>query len=339
MEGKINNCWSVETKGILSLLDIISGVFQRWLIQNHKSCERFFRSFYSFLRFLPHQPLYRPCCSIGSISFVVSGVRLLGQQHVLYTTLHWLVLWRGQTGISSQRRNNTASSRLPVVSYNAQLAYSEVSGAASNGGRDLHITLDSYRLPQAGQPPASEVLSRHGLPSSLGVWGLGYADKQIVASLPGKKTYLSQRKINKKRTALKLGCSNVHTMTTELDGLPKISDVRTHSSAPMPHPWPPYLRQKTFWGQKKRYHEEHPQQRSPCPPWRLQRQSRCRPWILVFLLVLLWSWQDKRERERRLALCSYHGLCQLLFADEATTQNVMVPPSMQALILARHGHC
>ena len=177
---------------------------------------------------------------------MASGVPLLEQQHVLYTTLHWLVLWRGQTGISSQRRNNTGSSRLPVVSYNAQLAYSEVSGAASNGGRDLHITLDSYRLPQAGQPPASEVLSRHGLPSSLGVWGLGYADKQIVASLPGKKTYLSQRKINKKRTALKLGCSNAHTMTTELDGLPKISDVRTHSSAPMPHPWPPYLRQKTY---------------------------------------------------------------------------------------------
>ena len=99
---------------------------------------------------------------------------------------------------------------------------------------------------QAGQPPASKVLYRYGLPSSLGVWGLGYADKQIVASLPGKKTYLSQRKINKKRTALKLGYSNVHTMTTELDGLPKISDVRTHSSAPMPHPWPPYLRQKTY---------------------------------------------------------------------------------------------
>ena len=193
---------------------------------------RDFRSFYSFLRFLPHRPLYQPCCSVGSITVVASGVLLLEQQHVLYTTLHWLVLWRGQTGISSQRRNNTASSRLPVISY--------------NGGRDLHITLDSYRLPQAGQPPASEVLSRHGLPSSLGVWGLGYADKQIVASLPGKKTYLSQRKNNKKRTALKLGCSNVHTMTTELDGLPKISDERTHSSAPMPHPWPPYLRQKTY---------------------------------------------------------------------------------------------
>ena len=52
------------------------------------------------------------------------------------------------------------------------------------------------------------------------------ADKQIVTSLPDNKTFLSQRKINKKKTALKLGCSNVHTMTTGLDGLLKISDAR-----------------------------------------------------------------------------------------------------------------
>ena len=52
------------------------------------------------------------------------------------------------------------------------------------------------------------------------------ADKQIVTSLPDNKTFLSQRKINKKKTALKLGCSNVHTMTTGLDGLLKISNAR-----------------------------------------------------------------------------------------------------------------
>ena len=51
-------------------------------------------------------------------------------------------------------------------------------------------------------------------------------DKQIVTSLPDNNTFLSQRKINKKKTALKLGCSNVHTMTTGLDGLLKISDAR-----------------------------------------------------------------------------------------------------------------
>ena len=52
------------------------------------------------------------------------------------------------------------------------------------------------------------------------------ADNQIVTSLPDNNTFLSQRKINKKKTALKLGCSNVHTMTTGLDGLLKISDAR-----------------------------------------------------------------------------------------------------------------
>ena len=72
------------------------------------------------------------------------------------------------------------------------------------------------------------------------------------------------------------------------------------------------------------------QQQSPCPPWRLQRQSRCRPWVLVFLLGLFWSWQDKRERAAPVGalLSSWPLPNQLLFADEATTQNVMVPPSI-----------
>ena len=80
----------------------------------------------------------------------------------------------------------------------------------------------------------------------------------------------------------------------------------------------------------ERYHQEHPQQESPCPPWRLQRQCRCRPWVLVFLLGLFWSWQDKRERAAPVGalLSSWPLPNQLLFADEATTQNVMVPLSI-----------
>ena len=91
----------------------------------------------------------------------------------------------------------------------------------------------------------------------------------------------------------------------------------------------------------ERYHQEHPQQQSPYPPWRLQCQSRSRPWILVFLLGFLWSWQDKRERAAPVGalLLSWPLPDQLLSADEATTQNVMAPPSIQALTLARHGHC
>ena len=80
----------------------------------------------------------------------------------------------------------------------------------------------------------------------------------------------------------------------------------------------------------ERYHQEHPQQESPCPPWRLQRQCRCRPWVLVFLLGLFWSWQDKRERAATVGalLSSWPLPNQLLFADEATTQNFMVPLSI-----------
>ena len=40
-------------------------------------------------------------------------------------------------------------------------------------GSYFRVSLDSYRPPQAGQPPGRKVLSRHGLLSSLGAWGLG----------------------------------------------------------------------------------------------------------------------------------------------------------------------
>ena len=44
-------------------------------------------------------------------------------------------------------------------------------------GRDPRISLDSYCPPQSGQLPASKVLSRHCLPSSLGAWGYGTTRK------------------------------------------------------------------------------------------------------------------------------------------------------------------
>lgn len=51
---------------------------------------------------------------------------------------------------------------------------SSVVDVTRHQGRDLCVSLDSYHLPQAGQPPASlQVLSCHGLLSPLGVWGSG----------------------------------------------------------------------------------------------------------------------------------------------------------------------
>lgn len=93
---------------------------------------------------------------------------------------------------------------------------------ASDGGRVSWISLDSYRPPQAGQTPATKLLSRHGLPSSLGAWGLGYTDKHTTTPAPGKKT----RICNKKSPVLKRGCWNVRTMTTGLEDPQNISDAR-----------------------------------------------------------------------------------------------------------------
>jgi len=51
--------------------------------------------------------------------------------------------------------------------------HSTAPGVVLIGGRDSLISLDSYCPPQAGQPPASKVLSCHSQPSSLGAWRLG----------------------------------------------------------------------------------------------------------------------------------------------------------------------
>ena len=97
-------------------------------------------------------------------------------------------------------------------------------GVASDGGRDLCVSLDSYHPPQAGQPPVSKVLSCHGLLSSLGAWRLGeHLTSRLSTTAPGN----NKRKMSKKRPALKLGCWNVWTMMPSLSqDLQGISDAR-----------------------------------------------------------------------------------------------------------------
>lgn len=92
----------------------------------------------------------------------------------------------------------------------------------SDSGRDHCFPLDSYRPPSAGQPPASKVLSHHGLPFSLAGWGLGEIRQQTENIAPGNK-----RKTKQKRPALKLGCWNVRTMMTGLsENLQDTSNAR-----------------------------------------------------------------------------------------------------------------
>ena len=79
-------------------------------------------------------------------------------------------------------------------------------GVASNGGRDLHVSLDSYCPPQAGQPLVSKVLSHHSLLSSLGAWRLGeHPTSRSSTTAPGNNKRKTLKKNIKKETSSKTG--------------------------------------------------------------------------------------------------------------------------------------
>ncbi|GAA6107153.1 uncharacterized protein LOC122792394 [Tachysurus ichikawai] len=96
-------------------------------------------------------------------------------------------------------------------------------GAAFDGGRDHHVSLDIYRPPQAGQPPVNKVLSHHSLLASLGAWSLeNHLDKQATNSAPGK---VQRRK--KKTPALRFASWNVRTLCPGLTtDLQQVNDTR-----------------------------------------------------------------------------------------------------------------
>ncbi|KAH3708423.1 hypothetical protein DPMN_067873 [Dreissena polymorpha] len=50
----------------------------------------------------------------------------------------------------------------------------------SDGGRDRHVSLVSYRPPQAGQSPVNKVLTRQHPPASMGAWNsVCFHDKRM----------------------------------------------------------------------------------------------------------------------------------------------------------------
>lgn len=97
-----------------------------------------------------------------------------GQQPVLHIYCPGLypTIWRGH---SSLTLSVDTTRRAAVTGYKPQLDWRKAlaPGVALGGGRDLGVSLGSYRPPQAGQSPVNKVLSRHSLLSSLGAWGLG----------------------------------------------------------------------------------------------------------------------------------------------------------------------
>lgn len=93
-------------------------------------------------------------------------------------TLYWTAqayihqTWRGH---SSLALSVETTQRATDTGYKSSLSWlnSVAPGVALHGGRHSPVSLDGYRPPQVGQPPASKVLSCHGLLSSLCPWGLG----------------------------------------------------------------------------------------------------------------------------------------------------------------------
>ena len=78
-----------------------------------------------------------------------------------------------------QRRHNTESSSLPVISPSS-FGEEQDARVALDGGRNSRIPLGSYRPPQSRQPPDSKVLPRHNLFPSFGAWSLDKIDRQVV---------------------------------------------------------------------------------------------------------------------------------------------------------------
>jgi hypothetical protein len=76
--------------------------------------------------------------------------------------------WRGHSSDITSAQHGRR--QLPVIS-SSDWRRKRAPGVSFDGGRGHRASLDSYRPPQAGQPPVSKVLSRHGLPAPLGAWG------------------------------------------------------------------------------------------------------------------------------------------------------------------------
>ena len=86
------------------------------------------------------------------------------------------------------------------------------------------MLLVSYRLPQAGQPPARKVLTRHDLHASEGAWSLESAS---LTSGSLNRVQGKQRKKKTKSPALRLASWNVRTMRPGLtDDLQVMDDAR-----------------------------------------------------------------------------------------------------------------
>ena len=78
-----------------------------------------------------------------------------------------------------QRRHNTESSSLPVISPSSFGEEQDARGC-SRRWEEFSDSTGELPPPQSGQPPDSKVLPRHNLFASLGAWSLDKIDRQVV---------------------------------------------------------------------------------------------------------------------------------------------------------------
>ena len=78
--------------------------------------------------------------------------------------------------------------------------------------RGHRVPVVSYRPPQAGQPLASKVLTRHGLPASMGVWSLEHLLNKWINNITSDKS----KRIKKMPSALRMASWKFRIMRTGL---------------------------------------------------------------------------------------------------------------------------
>jgi hypothetical protein len=116
--------------------------------------------------------LYWFILSFGLYQQGQEGTRCPGSSSSPYIPPRLLAHWRGHASVVTRLRQNTESNSYRLKVY-SDWRRKPAPGAPFDGGRDHRVSLDSYRPPQALQPPASKVLSRYSLPALLGAHGLG----------------------------------------------------------------------------------------------------------------------------------------------------------------------
>ena len=127
------------------------------------------------LDFLPAAPAAKPmsnvllCSPLDHTGEAERGILSSGQYRISIHFAQACALERSLNCLSSQCQKQHGRQQLRVISPYQQRRIGRY-GLPPTARGTIVVPLVSYHSPQAGQPPASKVLTRHSLPASLGAW-------------------------------------------------------------------------------------------------------------------------------------------------------------------------